>query len=681
MDRFRFEGALALGAALTMMFTACGQAEQANRDADQDGDVDEAAGETHYMSPILPFGVDPKLEGVVATVSMTTTSMGSRGEIRGLEHAETLAAAPPSPYHADVTSPPWTYSFDTGSDSAGNIDRGGSPGDSNVAASSTHVCLTARGAFACYDKGGQLVALGAGTTARPYNAQEFFNLSGISPQIPSLSGNPVKDGRVVFDPIRQRFFFVFQTREGPGSERLLIAVSKSEDPRDGFWTYGDYPNINNPDGTPAGQDYDRIGINQDWFLVSNGMGNAGEIHFMYSAANLVNGTPYTRGVWSHTLAQSCGPAVHQSASSDAFWVNRDDATHVSVWAVRNGQVIRHTAAYLLGSNTGVTPEGPVPADQKDDGTKSPMPQIDFGNIGWGPQNVDLRNNKLTWVANESHTWSGQSAPSNVARVVQMDVSTYFTNGSIPVTIDRAFGASSAGDPAGSLFDYGWPAVASNANGDLVIGTVRTNASIFPQLRASVWPAGASDIDSSILSGNGTASNPMGEYHMAGAAADPTTSGVYLSQMLTSPTLPSGTWWRIHVVKELGTNLPDIIATNFTAPANVQLDVPFTATVTVQNQGDAPMPASTGGIYLDYFATINPGLDTQIGSFYVPSLAVNATAVVNVTCTIPSSLGTLSGPWTIGPALDRGGAAAEQSERNNFNPFLTGLHGNAQVTLP
>jgi hypothetical protein len=663
---------------IALMLIGC-QVDGAGRDGDQDGDVDEGT-ETHYVSPIEATGVDPTIGGPVARVTTSTTRMGSRGEIRGVEHVDVVAAPPPSRYHEDIASPDATYTFDTGPDSDTNIAQGGWPGDSNVAASSTHVCLTARGAFACYDKGGQLVALGAGTTAKPYKASEFFNLSGLSPPLPNVSvlPDPVKDGRVVFDPNRGRFFFVFQSREGPGNERLLIAVSKSEDPRDGFWTYGDYPNQLNPDGTPAGQDYDRIGINHDWFLVSNGMGDAGQIHFMYTAADLASGQTPTRVQWSHSLAQGAAP-VAQSTSSDAYWVNRDDATHVSVWAVRNGVVYRHTAVYQLGSNTGDVPGDPRKAPQKDDGTKSPMPAIDFTNIKREPQEVDMRGNLLTWAANETHTWNPLWT-ANVFRLVQLDVSSYWSTGSIPVTIDHMVGGNAPGDPPGEIFDYGWPGVASNANGDLVIGSVRTDASIYPELRTSVWQAGSSAIDSDVMAGISTGSDLNGGYHMAGAAPDPTTSGVYLSQMITAP-LPDGAWWYIHVWKVLGWNLPDLMTTKFTAPANVQLDVPFTVTVTVQNQGDWPMPSSQGAIYLDIGNSIIPSLDPQIGTFYTPSLSINATAVMNVTCTIPSSLGTLSGTWTIGPALDRGAAAAEQSERNNANPFLAGLHGNAHVTLP
>jgi hypothetical protein len=130
-----------------------------------------------------------------------------------------------------------TYNFDAGT-GAEQISIGGSPADANVAASSTHICVTARGAFACYTKGGTLVSPGSGFDARPYTAKEFFEKSGISTIIAvTHDANTAKDARVVFDQNRKRFFLVFQSREV--ISRLLIAVSKSEDPRDGWWTFAD----------------------------------------------------------------------------------------------------------------------------------------------------------------------------------------------------------------------------------------------------------------------------------------------------------------------------------------------------------------------------------------------------------------------------------------------------------
>jgi len=221
-------------------------------------------------------------------------------------------------------TPAPTYSFDTGA-GADQISVGGSPADANIAASITHVCVTARGAFACYAKGGALVSPGPRLSARPYEAKDFFTKLGILAN-PISSGSFAKDGRVVFDHYRKRFFMAFQTREEHA--RLLIAVSKSEDPRDGWWTYADKVE----DAAANGQDYMWMGVNASHLLISNNMwkctGTYGTDswdcktskaatfrtrYLMYSAAELAAGLPYTRTEWSDPAVKGWAvPCVHDS---------------------------------------------------------------------------------------------------------------------------------------------------------------------------------------------------------------------------------------------------------------------------------------------------------------------------------------------------------------------------------
>jgi hypothetical protein len=139
-----------------------------------------------------------------------------------------------------VTAPKWSFS-------SGAV-VGGNPLDTNVAVSNTHVCITTRAGFKCFTKDGTVVSPGmascdsSGNSIRPvpfaadaHLAQTFFTLS-----CRYVPPNSVKDGRIVFGSAHKRFFMVFQNRVGPQTiPKLLIAVSKSEDPRDGWWTYID----------------------------------------------------------------------------------------------------------------------------------------------------------------------------------------------------------------------------------------------------------------------------------------------------------------------------------------------------------------------------------------------------------------------------------------------------------
>jgi hypothetical protein len=580
----------------------------------------------------------------------------------------------PVPAYADIPpTPSPTYSFATGTGSTTRINIGGSPADANIAVSGTHICLTARAAFACYTKGGTLVKLGAGFQARPYTATEFFTQSGIN-VLPATSGTDTKDGRIVFERYSKRFFTVFQGRSQP--PQLLIAVSKSEDPRDGWWTYAD----NVQDGEINGHDYMWMGVTAGQLLVSSIMWKcvwdgpnwdcktyrAATIrtrHFMYPVSALVSGQPYARGEWMHSAAHMAVPCVNASYSTDAFWVHRDDDTHVSVWRY-SGQFAR--VQVTIGSS------GPSPAAV--DGVQLGGAPVSFTNIGIHPQNCQYRSGRIVWASNQGHTWSGQSSSNNAVRLGRLNVSSW---PSVTVEIDRIFGRASAGDSVRAIYDYGWPAVAANANGDIVIGSVRSNSTIYPELRGTAWFSGQPDISSSVSLR--TSSSPLSQFHMAGAAADPTTSGIYLAQQFGA-TSPS---WRIHVVKLFGVVKPDVIATQVQPPGLIAPGSSGNVTVTVMNQGDGQMSASLGELYLSTNNTIEvPGpdvdSDTLLTSFSVPVLAPNqvATLVVPFTVAPTQPLGN----YFVGVALDRTKAVSEHSETNNQNPFKYGNRGNAPMTV-
>jgi len=567
-----------------------------------------------------------------------------------------------------------TYSFDSGT---GNdkISIGGNPADANIAVSSTHICLTARAAFACYTKGGTLVSPGPGFATRPYTAEEFFTNSGI-PLNPTFNGTgtTTKDGRVIFDRYRKRFFMVFQSREAKG--RLLIAVSKSEDPRDGWWTYADL--VANAQANT--HDYQKIGYNASHLLISDNMANCvkkpdgtwnckgvGTRHFMYTANDLVVGKPYSRFEWSDSSANGAAPCAHDSYTTDAFWVQRDDNTHVSVWAVRGANVTSKQSRQV----TIKTSTDAVDGKELGGGT------LGYTNIGRQPQNAQYRNGRIIWVSNDGQTWAAQTSPNNAVRLVRLNVSKYFdvSSPSVTVEIDRIFGRASADDPSGAIFDYGWPAAATNDNGDIVVGSVRSNSTIYPELRANVWFAGQPDISSSVSLQK--SSSPLSQFHMAGAWADPNTDAIYVAQQYGSSS-PS---WRIHVAKMLGEVMPDVIATQVQPPATIVHGASGNAKVTVMNQGDGPILASTGGLYLstdNSISLLGPDIqeDPLLASFAVPSLVPSQVVTLDVPFTIAATQA--PGDYFVGVALYN--SANEYSETNNVNPFLVGNHGNAPITV-
>jgi hypothetical protein len=615
-----------------------------------------------------PNGPEPLAgAGAVARVTTTRASMMGRGEVRGLSSASADAAAAaralqPARVDAPPPTPAATYAFSTGTLSNTRVDVGGSPADSNVAVSRTHVCITTRGAFACYTKAGTLVSPGAGFSARPYSARQFFAQSGlpIATALDGSTSNVAKDGRVLFDHYRNRFFMDFQTREPLG--RLMIAVSKSQNPSDGWWTYADVVGS----GTLFTHDYQKIGVNASFYLVSEAMcQGAGDCpvweNWLYTASALASGQAYSRAEWHSSLANLAAPCDHDTTTTDAFWVNRDDDTHVSVWAVRSGVVYRRTV--LVQTSTSAV-----------NGVQLGGSPVVYTNIGRSPQNCEYRNGKIVYVSNEGHTWSGQLAPSNAIRLGQLNVSQYFSFFPlVTVEIDRIFGKAGSSDPPGSVFDYGWPAVSTNANGDIVVGEIRSNSTIYPQVRASAWFAGQPDISTSVLLQ--PSASALSQFHMAGASADPSTSAVYVSQQFGSGL--SSPAWRVRVAKILGALYPDLMTWQLSAPGTVHHGQSYSASFLIYNQGDKTMPASQATLRLSSNNVISTA-DELLKTFSVPSLAPGLRTAVVVDFHIAGSHAT--GNYFLGGMLDSGAVATEYSETNNQNPFLAGNHGNVPVTI-
>ncbi len=625
------------------------------------------------MLPTLSVNAE---EGI--RIEWTDSSIVGRGEIPGLttgiEHDEPLeveistAGSFANLADAQQVTPNPTYAFSTGSTAGTAISVGGSPADANVAASRTHICATARAAFACYTKGGALVSPGVGFDARPYSAKEFFAKSGlaIATAFDGDTNNVAKDGRIVFDQFRRRFFMDFQTRESKG--RLMIAVSKSEDPRDGWWTYADLVATD----TANTHDYQKIGINATHFLVSNYMVNCvkqqdgtfdctqkGTRHLMYSADDLAAGEPYKRGMWLSGSANSAAPCTHNTWTTDAFWVRRDNNTHATVWAMHESSVT-YRQFVIQPSSAAV------------DGVQLGGSAVVYTNIGRSPQNCEFRSGKIVWVSNDGTTWSGQSQPNNAIRLVRLNVSKFFTkNKKVVVEIDRIYGRASNGDPPNAIFDYGWPAVSTNAKGDIVVGAVRSNSTIYPELRASVWFSGQPDISSSVSYQK--SSSPLSQFHMAGASTDPSTDGVYIAQQYGATT-PS---WRMRIAKMLGTLYPDLIAIQTQAPAKIKRGRSAYVTVQIMNQGDKVMPVSFAELWLSSNKKINTN-DLSLGTFLVPPVAPNQVATLNMFFKIPRRQ--LPGVYFVGVILDRTSAAIEYSEGNNKNPFKAGNHGNVPLIV-
>ena len=586
-----------------------------------------------------------------------------------------------------------TFTFENNN----SIGLGGTLLDVQVAASHTHVCVTARAALACYNKAGYLVSLGHGISPGVDLATQFFAAAGISVQAAfDNSANQIKDGRIIFDQHTKRFYMFFQERGQ--TPRLLIAASRSEDPSDGWYAFADVTTqYNSPQGTLNGHDYDFIGLNNQYLLASSDMmpcapvngawtcsnGQRILVHFIYNLSELSAGHLYNRGSWYDSSGSNvwAAPVADQGNDANAYWVARTGNQTAVIWQLNTqGYINTATAALPNASNNNIPtpPQTPIPV------TEPAGKVLDYGIIGNGYRNAVKEANFIAVASDDWFTWPGQPAPVYAVRLDIFNITnTVFNNSSTPgvsVLRDRIFGLNSSTDPAGSVFNYGDPGVTFAADGDIGVGDLRDNLATWPELSTSVWFGGQSDISQSQQLFYSSA--PLGSIHMSGAAADPaTSSGMYFAQVVGVPSgatcggnLQCGAL--IGVAKIDGPAQPDLIASSMSGPQNMQPVQTAQVSVTVLNQGDGTAPTTTGLLYISSNGSglINPGTDYEPASFSIPALSPGQSATIPVSFVTPNE----SCQCVVG--ADIVPVSSENSTANNLNPYLDGLHGNIPLTL-
>ncbi len=577
-------------------------------------------------------------------------------EVPKSELAKGLQGPPSVPM---TLTPGPVYSFSTGS-------LPDTP-DAQVAVSATDVCITARSTFGCYGKGGNALSIGFGFPPGPVTATDFFTAAGYSPDPDQYAGTWMKDARIIFDRAISRFVATFETRE-PNC-RLMIAVSQSQDPRDGWITY-EYRNCALVAGS-VGQDYQWLGYSNGWVLDAPIMqdgpaSNIETLQLAFDANVLKQGGALSPVYWS----QESGlvPASNDSSSDYSYYVTPGlggGQHNLHIWD--SSFQTEKTVQFYVASGS-----FPLDSAAQLGGT------VDYANTGSSPTNAQYMHGNVTFTSNISRTWSGVSGTWNAVRLAQLDVSNSwntcpdFSNTCTANKLkDRQFGLSSEGDPPGSAYHYGWPGVAANWAGNVVIGSLRTNGSSYADFRGSVWPAGGS-LDSSISLKPSTATLNK-EIHMAGVGMDGNLDGgVWLSQLYGTSAGP-----RMFVAKMLGGTKPDIVTTSISGPTYVCASYSSTYTLQVTNDGTAYMPPFSLDLYLSTNSYISTG-DAKVASVSTPLwLAPGGTFAFNVTI-LPDAVGFFQGDYWLGPILDTTNAASENSETNNVNPRLGPDEGNYPI---
>ena len=381
----------------------------------------------------------------------------------------------------------------------GGLSMGGQASDSQLSVSTTHVIVTARDALAFYTKSGLKVW---GVT----EGKAFFTANGI-PDNGSSWG--IFDMRTVYDAYRQRFF-ITGLYESPTGSQLVVAISKTTDPTQGFWTFAfDDPYHGAPNWVSGDSgDYDVIGVGPTVYLAAANWGGSsgfkGVVLYMFDAAAMASGNSPSWWVfynWTNpdgSLPYIIQPAVHHGSTgaSNTVWFAQKWGNNAVVEHVDNPLQFNQGGFWNSVPLTGTSPAALVDGPQK--GVTNPTPPP----LGMGKQIGDAflkaawRSSKL--YLSGSNTMLSGSTTLSAGRVMRINLSNFTTE------IDRTFGIASQGDPVGSKFYYGWAGIEVNKNQDFVISTSRTNSTIFPELRISQWLHTDSDIESSTLLKSGEA---------------------------------------------------------------------------------------------------------------------------------------------------------------------------------
>ncbi len=657
----------------------------------------EKSGELAPLSPAVVTGRTLEVPGQAATIAGRSEFTREQIQLGLLGFRE---LAPPEPMHfgpphtdataagprgtavkgsydggggelsiAATTAAP-TFQFSVGSvDDPINI--GGHPSDANISAGRSAVCVTARAALACYTKGGRILLA-------PTTAATFFSGFGFS---------GIFDLRTIYDHYRDRFWVVGITNWGNSAteDKLVIAVSKTGDPRDGFYQY--WTNAYGPVAASGNNaDYPLIAVDSTAVYITNTVdypnGSGGTTRYshavLYRASQMAAGMSGSEldgwRFWNLTnpdgniISSIFTPVNCHTATSRGYFLNRRGSSTIDVYALNNP--LSGSQSWTVRSVSLASFGSPGTAPQLLDAVAGTAKPIKFDNLGTSALDAQYRSGKIVFATNDERNWDDAGDRPSV-RLVKLDVSNL---DAIAVDIDRTFGARAVGET--DYFAYGWAGVGLNASSEIALAYVRTGATIYPQLRVSSWLPGDSDIRTSALAIAGEAtfqiSLPQVWYDTGSASIDPVDDdAIYFAQQYPTTLYgDSNNNFRLRVIKMFGQTRPDVLPTALSkSAASAARGTSFSVTVTMANDGDATMPAFGGEVRLSSNSFVST-IDTLCATTSQAALAATTTSrTVTLSCAVPASL--TPGTYYVGALLDAAGAATENDESNNSNPsFLS-----------
>ncbi|MGB8645471.1 MAG: hypothetical protein WCF84_09555 [Anaerolineae bacterium] len=508
------------------------------------------------------------------------------------------------------------------------------PPDPQIAVSSTHVIITDQN-IAFYNKAGQLLW-------GPVQPCLFFEkLKGDEQPTPTLA---ISDTRVMFDEYRKRFW-IADLSNNPycgfqpcRRSRLVVAVSKDENPFDGWFLYFwdgvvDQGKCSHPGGcagTPDlpgdDMDYPLLGVDSCCLYVTNRVARnwtdilgGQHTYERYWQVALLSADPMAKGdssatvpawVWWDLTAPDgkeilIQPVVAHGPSPRGYlvgsWYDQDGSSHILVWGMEHpvGWTTATANAIALDWERDWADVRPFVAP-----VVAPQPGT-CGNIettnGWVNVLKAIYRNQHLYVTNhETANWTTGVNQTSI-RVVRLDLSDWTSDRAFvhfpQGNDDRTFGDLAQGDPPAEQAYYMWPALEVNKQGNMVVVYTRSSTDLYPQVRYStfLYPTEPDIRPSQLLkAGEGYAGSvptdcstatPYRWGDLAGASVDPyDDTGVWIAHEYANAAHETDVW----VGKVFGAQHPDLWLRNFSVglPSDqTKIPVPLSAKVTLSNEGD------------------------------------------------------------------------------------------------
>lgn len=515
--------------------------------------------------------------------------------------------------------------------------------DPQIAVSRSLVAVLTWDTLAFYDKSGAL----ATGFPNPTSTETIF--AGLLPTIDAslhlnsqAAGNPnflmengqVGDARVAFDNFRKRWVVAATAKNNSSNlkntvstrlrlsqrrTKFLLAISKTEDPAQGFHTYffNGTPNDGACDSTSDSSpcpgssftpgnagDYPSLGISKTHYMITS--------HVAHEPLDGSSGTALFG--YLVTLNADAAASGSSSVNGHAFWnwslADEGTATFVTMPVVMENDLplagagwgVIASAANNHLALTGVSPANPptlvsMSWDIPDMQGAPTWPQkgnsnkITYGNVGNEPIAAMLFDKTLVTGFDDARTWTNeQSTASPSLHLFSIDLTPF------PVVAskvkDRVIGLrNSFDDKPNDIVGYGLPGMAVNKDGDIAVVYGRTSSKLFMETRFSTWLHNEADIRPSRILQSGQASIGAQHPDTAGVALDPfDNQGIWMAHEFASSSGP-----RIAVGKVFGKAHSNLVITDASATNSPKFHRgdPITVNFTMANQGDGTAPGANG----------------------------------------------------------------------------------------